>query len=323
VLVQGSDRPRTVEELLGRDLAARLDRLDVLSRKVFAGKLPGERRSKKKGQSVEFDDYRDYVPGDDLRHLDWTVFARHDRFVVKLFREEEDLALHVVLDMSPSMDTGRPNKLVFAARMAMALGYIGLVNQNRVSLTTFGGVERGFTQIKAMRGRRNVERYARGLLDRLNERPAPGSFDPGGERTTFNAAAKRLASTRVGAGVMVILSDFLDREGYEEGLNYLGVGHGFDTYCLQVLSPEELDPSRASDEGLVGDLRLTDVETGHGAEVTITGATLKRYRERLERYLAGVREACSRRGMTHLVVPSETDVGEYLLGSLRRRGLVG
>lgn len=322
MLVQGSDRPRTVEELLGRDLAARLDRLDVLSRKVFAGKLPGERRSKKKGQSVEFDDYRDYVPGDDLRHLDWTVFARHDRFVVKLFREEEDLALHVVLDMSPSMDTGRPNKLVFAARMAMALGYIGLVNQNRVSLTTFGGVERGFTQIKAMRGRRNVERYARGLLDRLNERPAPGSFDPGGERTTFNAAAKRLASTRVGAGVMVILSDFLDREGYEEGLNYLGVGHGFDTYCLQVLSPEELDPSRASDEGLVGDLRLTDVETGRAAEVTITAELLAKYRAAVDRYTSELKAYATARGMAYALVRSDTNIETLLLDYLRRRGLL-
>ena len=90
--------PESIDELLGPELSRALDRLDVLSRKVFAGKLPGERRSKRRGRSVEFDDYRAYVPGDDLRHIDWNVFARFDRFVIKLFKEDEDLAVRVLLD---------------------------------------------------------------------------------------------------------------------------------------------------------------------------------------------------------------------------------
>src|SRR5580765_6674127 len=121
MLVGSANRPSTIDELLGPELLSRLDRLDVLSRKVFAGKLPGERRSRKRGTSVEFDDYRNYVAGDDLRRVDWNVFARLDKFFLKLFREEEDLALHIAIDASASMDAGSPSKLVFAQRLAMAL----------------------------------------------------------------------------------------------------------------------------------------------------------------------------------------------------------
>ena len=137
-----------MDELLGPDLAARLDRLDVISRKIFAGKLPGERRSKRRGRSVEFDDYREYVPGDDLRHIDWNVYARLDRFFIKLFREEEDLAVHILLDASPSMDAGggerEPSKLVFAQRLAMAVAYVSEMLRARLSnvelSNCFGGV---------------------------------------------------------------------------------------------------------------------------------------------------------------------------------------
>src|SRR5690606_9722395 len=129
VLASTSTRlPRSVDELISSHLCARLDRIDVLSRKVFAGKLQGERRSKRRGQSVEFADYRPYVAGDDLRRIDWNALARLDKFFIRIFLEEVDLSLHLVLDASASMDAGEPNKLIAAQRIAMALGYIGLVN---------------------------------------------------------------------------------------------------------------------------------------------------------------------------------------------------
>ncbi|MCW5769707.1 MAG: DUF58 domain-containing protein, partial [Phycisphaeraceae bacterium] len=92
---QDATRLETIDDLLGRELLSRLDRVDLLSRKVFGGKLPGERRSRRRGRSVEFDDFRPYVPGDDLRHIDWNVLARLERLVIKLFREDEDLALYL------------------------------------------------------------------------------------------------------------------------------------------------------------------------------------------------------------------------------------
>ena len=128
-------RPASIDELLDAQLINRISRVDLASRKVFAGKLKGERRSKKRGESVEFADHRPYVVGDDLRHIDWNIYARLDRLFMKLFLEEEDLSLHLVLDASGSSDCGDPGKFLFMQRAAMALGYIGLVNYNRVAAT--------------------------------------------------------------------------------------------------------------------------------------------------------------------------------------------
>src|SRR6059058_5270555 len=125
---------RKDEPLLTSEFMARLDQLDVMSRKLLAGKMKGERRSKRRGQSVEFADYRNYVIGDDLRFIDWNIYARLDRLFLKLFLEEEDLALYVMVDVSKSCDYGEPNKATYVKRVAAALGYIGLVNYNRVSI---------------------------------------------------------------------------------------------------------------------------------------------------------------------------------------------
>jgi uncharacterized protein (DUF58 family) len=269
-------------------LAGRLDRLDLLSRKLLAGKMPGERRSKRRGRSVEFDDFRNYVAGDDLRHIDWNIFARLDRLFVKLFREEEDLALHLIVDSSASMDVGVPNKLVYAHRLAMALAYVGLVNQNRVSVAAFGGPElseadggtrRRFHQLAPVRGRTSVQRVAAFLLENLAacERRSTGSgVDPD---LVFADAMRSAAVSRAGRGIMVVMSDFLHPQGSAAGLQYLGaatMAGAFDTYALQVLSPSELDPVKDEARGLVGDLRLTDVETGRGAEVTVSAAAVIR-----------------------------------------------
>ncbi|MFI4898874.1 MAG: DUF58 domain-containing protein [Phycisphaerales bacterium JB059] len=319
-----------MEELLGADLLRRMSRLDVVSRKIFAGKLPGERRSKKRGQSVEFDDYRDYVPGDDLRHIDWNAFARFDRFFIKLFREEEDLAVRVVLDCSGSMRAGDPSKLVFAARLAMAIGSIGLVNMNRVSAATFGwGGEPGVVELAPMRGRRNVERLGRFLLDalaRASSEPAGAAGDAVAPEGGFFEAARRLSSSRsAGRGVLVVISDFLVREGLVEGLNYYAGGAGgggaYDTTCLQVLSPDEIDPALARDRGLVGDLRLTDVESGRATEVTVSAALLRKYRERFEAHQELLERSCRARSMSHLLVPTGTNLESLIMGQLRRRGL--
>ncbi|MCP4939860.1 MAG: DUF58 domain-containing protein, partial [Phycisphaeraceae bacterium] len=154
-----SSRPTKVDELIDSRLMARLDHLDVVSRKIFNGRVQGERRSKRRGQSVEFADFRPYVHGDDLRFVDWNIYGRLDRLFLKIFLEEEDLSLIVVVDGTSSMHWGDPSKFEYARRLAMALGYIGLVNQNRVSLAAFGGLDSegesaGLQRISNLRGRR-------------------------------------------------------------------------------------------------------------------------------------------------------------------------
>src|SRR3954452_4357632 len=151
MMTQTAEKPSL---LLSPEFMARLYQLDLMSRKLLAGKMKGERRSKRRGQSVEFADYRNYVVGDDLRFIDWNVYARLERLFLKLFLEEEDLSLYVVLDVSKSCDYGDPNKALYLKKVAAALGYIGLVNYNRVHISAMADGIVGETG--ALRGRRRV-----------------------------------------------------------------------------------------------------------------------------------------------------------------------
>jgi len=297
--------PSRIDDLLGNDLLAKLDQVDIVSRKIFQGKLQGERRSKKRGISVEFADYRHYAHGDDLRFIDWNIYARLDRLFLKLFMEEEDLSLIIALDTSASMHWGNPSKFIFNQRLAMALGYIGLSNHNRVSVYAFDSGE--VRPLTNLRGRRRTRELGTWLLD----------LEPGGANS-FDDAMKTIALGRQGKGVMVILSDFMFKEGYEHGLRYLS-GGGFDTFCMQILSPEEVDPAKA---GLAGDLRLTDVEDEDTAEITVSAALLKRYKKNLDAYCGKLREFCVRRGIMHVTIDTNTDMDTLLLDYLRKRGLL-
>lgn len=335
-------RPATMDELLDSRLIAQISSLDLTSRKIFAGKLKGERRSKKKGESVEFADHRPYVSGDDLRHIDWNIFGRLDRLFLKLFMEEEDLSLHVVIDATESSDCGSPHKFAYAQKLAMALGYIGLVNLNRVAVTALGGLyappgsgsgpasaprDRGAADaptpnatagpgpgpdddgpamhhIRDLRGRRRVADLARFLC----------SIRPGGS-VDFPSAAKRLALSRRGRGVMIVISDFFMKEGYEDGLRLL-VGRGYDLFALQALSPQEVEPD------ITGDLRLVDVEDGDRAEITVSAPLLRRYKQNLAAYCDGLRAFCARREITALTVRTDTPHDTLLLDYLRRRGML-
>jgi len=298
-------KPARVDELIDSKLMARLDSLDVISRKVFLGKVQGERRSKRRGVSVEFADYRHYAHGDDLRFVDWNVYARLDRLFLKIFLEEEDLSLVLAIDSSASMNWGNPNKFLFTLRLAMALGYIGLVNHNRVSLYCFDS--EGVRPNTNLRGRRRTQDMGQWLI---NQEPAGGS--------NFNDAMRSIALGRQGKGVMIILSDFLYKDGYEKGLRYVA-GGGFDTFCMQILSPDEVDPAK---HGLAGDLRLVDIEDEDTAEVTVSAPLLKRYRENLSAYCGKLREFCVRRGMSHLTIDTSVDISTLLMDYLRKRGLL-
>ncbi|MBY0312298.1 MAG: DUF58 domain-containing protein [Phycisphaerales bacterium] len=335
-------RPTTPDELISSQLSAALDRLDLSTRRVFAGKLQGERRSKARGRSVEFEDFRPYVPGDDLRHIDWNVFARLDRLFIKIFQEEQDLSLHVVLDASASMDAGRPNKLIFAQRVAMALGYLGLVNNNRVSAWVFGGVTGGppgasrVRRLPPMRGRTSVQRLAKFLLEETFPDAAIAGR-PDREEASFTSAMRSIAASRSGRGVLVLLTDLFAPEGYADGLSLLAGGNAqsggtsggapaWDITVIQTLSPGELDPeSELSSDGgraVIGDLRLTDAETGRAAEVTITRELVDRYLARFEAFQREASTFCTRRGIQHVVARSDADVSVLLMDELRRRGTI-
>lgn len=325
MLITGStNRPRTIEDLLSPSLLKRLDRLDVLSRKIFSGKLPGERRSKKRGSGVEFADYRSYVPGDDFRYIDWKILARLDKVFVRMFLEEEDLSVMVAVDCSASMRAGEPEKLIFAQKLALALGYVGLVNNNRVSLVAFG--PRTFRKMNDVRGRRNVQRLAQFVLNDIQPEEGYGNASTNdGPVRTFTDNMRQLVAQRSGKGVMVLLSDFFMEEGVRDGINLLAGAGGFDVHCYQVLSPGEIDPAktqRKGESGVVGDLRLTDIETGAGEELTVSAALIKQYQQRLETHCAEIAHLCRSRSLNHAVIRSDADVEELLLKEFRMRELL-
>ncbi len=288
--------------LLDPDFLNRLEQLELVSRKIFQGKMKGERRSKRKGQSVEFADYRNYVIGDDLRFLDWNLFARLDRLFIRLFMEEEDLHFYVLIDNSLSMDFGDPSKLLYACKIAAALGFVGLVNMDRVLVEVFND---NLTQsLPALRGRRSMWR----LMDFLQKLEPAGPSDLRQAMRTFSIKCS-------GKGVVVLLSDFMDKGGYEEALRYL-VARQMDVYAIQILSQEEIDPE------IVGDLKLTDIEDGDTAEITVSAPLLKRYKQNLAAYCAALHEFCSRRGITYLFANNQIPFDQLVLKYLRQRGLV-
>src|SRR6266478_5506297 len=208
--------------LLDGKFLAKLEQLELVSRKIFLGVMKGERRSKRKGQSVEFADYRNYVKGDDLRFLDWNLYARLDRLFLRLFMEEEDLHFHLLIDNSLSMDFGEPTKLHYAKQIAAALGFIGLVNLDRVVIEVFNNQ---LTQtLPAVRGRRSLWR----LMDFLQKIEPAGPSDLRQSLRTFSLKCS-------GKGIVVLISDFMDKGGYEEALRYL-VARQLDIYVLHVLS---------------------------------------------------------------------------------------
>ena len=301
-----SSRLTKVDDLLDGRLMARLDHLDVVSRKIFNGRIQGERRSKRRGQSVEFADFRPYVAGDDLRFVDWNIYGRLDRLFLKIFLEEEDLSLIIAVDTSASMHWGDPSKFDYARRLAMALGYIGLVNQNRVSLVGYGGDE-PLRRMSNLRGRRRTHEMGKWLLD----------LEPGGS-ADFDGAMRDVALSRQGRGVMIVLSDFLYKDGFEKGLRYVA-GRGYDVFAMQVLAPREIDPIG---HGMSGDLRLIDLEDEDNAEVTVNGAVVRGYKNRLDAWCGKLRDFCIRRSIMHMVVDTSTDIDTLLLDYLRRRGLL-
>lgn len=282
------------------DFLAQLERLSLASRRTFRGRVKGERRSPRKGQSVEFSDYRPYGIGDDLRYVDWNIYGRLDRLHVKLFVDEEDLCLHLLVDASASMGFGRPTKLAYAARLAAAVGFVGLVNLERVGVGVLR--EKGSEGWPPVRGRNQFVNLADFLA----------AVRPSGP-TSLNEGLASYAMRAREPGVAVIVSDLLDPQGFETGLRAL-LERRFEVHVVHLLAPEELNPT------LSGDLRLHDSETGEVRELSVDGDALRGYRQRLHQFLDHVETFCRGREIGYRRASTDVPVEEFVLGQLR--GLV-
>jgi len=285
-----------------REFLRKLENMAFLMKKARLGRLSGQHRSPRKGQSVEFADYRSYVPGDDWRQVDWHAYARLERLFVKLFMEEQDLTLYLLLDTSASMGWGAGTKLKTARQLAAALGYMSLVNQEQVSAAAIGPDINGYLPVQ--RGRGAVTR----LWGFIMEQEAAGNTD-------MNQALRQAGRFIRRPGITVLISDLLSPSGFQDGLNYLQ--HlGQQVVVLHVLEAGEMNPQ------LLGNYRLVDCETGLAKEVSITPMLLEAYREQVRQFIEGIRDFCRSREITYQAVGAEDDIEQLLLRSLRSAGVL-
>jgi uncharacterized protein (DUF58 family) len=307
------------DALLTPELLRRLEQFQLLAARRAKSSAKGERRSRARGQSVEFADYRNYVHGDDFRYLDWNLYGRLERLFLKLYEEERELPVRIFLDASESMTFGEPRKFDFARQVAAAIGYVALSGFDRVSVIPFPDHA---NDANTDPGARIGELAARGALRSVRGKRSAIQFFQNlstltaGGAANLNEALRRGALEARQAGVGVVLSDFLDPAGYESGLNAL-VGRGFQVDLVQILAPDELSPAT------YGDLRLVDSESGATQEVTFGRFRLKAYRQTVQKFMQRLREFCQARGINFFTASSNTDLQELLLKQLRKAEVWG
>jgi uncharacterized protein (DUF58 family) len=290
------------DELFDDEFQRKLEYLALVSRRVFSGRLRAERRTKKSGSGVEFADHRDYQPGDDFRTLDWNVYQRFEKLLVRLYEEEEDLAIYFILDTSSSMGFGDGRKLTYGKKVAAALAYVGLANLDRVSIVTTS--DRILGRMPETRGKARIFKAFRFL----RETAADGTTDLGDAMKTFVAQNKR-------RGLAVLVSDLYDPQGFEKGINVLRYNK-FDAFVVHVVDPSEAKPK------LHGDVLVYDCETGDEREVTVTAKVLQRFAAAHESYLAEIERFCATHQVPYVAASVDVPFDELILRVFRRGGFL-
>ena len=286
------------DALFDADFMSKLERLSIVARRAYPGMMKGEKRSPRRGTSVEFADFRNYAPGDDFRHVDWNVYGRLEKLFLKLFMEEEDLHVYVLFDVSKSMDFGQPKKIDFARRLAGALGYVALTALDRVGMAAFS--DRVHLIFPTCRGRHSAHR----MLDFLRKVEIGGQTNLGLSLSQWALRARR-------PGVAFIVSDFFDEGGFEQGLMAL-LANRYEVNIIHVLDDFELNPD------IRGDLRLVDVETKAQREVTVSGSMLATYQRSLAEFCGRLQTFCHRHRMGYARAASSTPFEDLVLRQFRR-----
>lgn len=284
------------------DFLKKLEYLALVARRVFRGRIKAERRSRAFGTSVEFADYRDYTPGDDYRYLDWNIYARIDHLLLKLFEEEQDLHVYILLDISQSMASTRA-KLDCALCVTASLAYIAMSNLDRVAVHPFA--DQPLPAFPITRGKGKILT----LLDYL-ERLEPSATD-----TDLEQCARILVQRRPRRGLIVLISDLYDPRGFERGLDVLRY-HGDDVQVIHLTEPSEANPT------VLGDMELLDSETGEVRTVTVTERHLRAYRRCHEDFLHQAERSCRNREVGYLHSTTDVPFDELVLKVLRKSGVV-
>lgn len=290
------------DDLFDDDFQRKLDYLALVSKRVFAGRMRAERRTKKTGAGVEFADHREYQPGDDFRYLDWNVYQRFDRLLLRLFEEEEDLAIYLIVDASTSMGFGDAQKLRYAKRVAAALAYVGLANLDRVSLSST--TDKVMGRMPQTRGKARIFKVFRFLKE----------LRPDGQ-TNLEDALKSFVAQNKKRGLVVLASDLYDPHGFERGINVLRYNK-FDPFVVHVVDKQEAKPK------LAGDVLLYDCETGDEREVTVTAKVLERFELAYQEYLSEIERFCSSKQVPYIQADVSVPFDDLILRVFRRGGFL-
>lgn len=290
------------EDLFDDEFQRKLDYLALVSRRIYAGRMRAERRTKKSGSGVEFADHREYQPGDDFRYLDWNVYQRFDKLLVRLYEEEEDLAIYFILDASASMAFGDGKKLKYAKKVCAALAYVGLANLDRVSIVSTS--DQVMDRMQHTRGKARIFKVFRFLRE----------VDPRGV-TDLHDALKTFVAQNKRRGLAVLVSDLYDPAGFERGINVLRYNK-FDTFVVHVVDPSEYAPK------LAGDVLVYDCETGDEREVTVTPKVLERFEHAARAYQGEVERFCTTHQVPYISADVNVSFDELILRVFRRGGFL-
>ncbi|MFY9558174.1 MAG: DUF58 domain-containing protein [Blastocatellia bacterium] len=307
------------EILLDPVFLRKLEGLRIQARRAFPGTMRGERRSTRRGASVEFRDFRKYEAGDDFRHIDWSIFARLERLMLRQFVEEEDARIDVLIDQSRSMHFGRPiTKFDFARRAAAALAFLAVSSLDRVGVSAFDSGMRA--HVRALRGRGHLHSIL-AFLERLSENSDDCSTDNFEQSENGASVTEASAVTNLSAvlrsyqrsnqrpGIVFVISDFLDPGDFRIEMKLLA-GRGFDLNLIQVLAPDELNPQA------VGDLMLVDSESFSAREVTINERVMAAYQAALTGYTTSLESFCRANGIGYTLITADASFEDLLLKGL-------
>ena len=286
-----------------------LDPFSICAKHSFRGKFRGERRSLNRGTGMEFADYRVYEPGDDLRSVDWNIYARLGRLFIKLHHTDEDLPLALLLDSSRSMEFGTPTKLACAQQVATALGYIALAHSDSVAVYTCA--ERLSVTLPPTSGKSQFSRLTKVITAIATD-----------GRTRLTECLKQLPMYQRHSGMVVVLSDFLDLDGYAAGFKSL-IGHGFSLTAIHLVSPEEIDPQSYLENASTGSNWLVeDAETGETKAITTNAEILTQYQTQQQAFCDNLRRFCIDYGIGYAQLKSDTPIEPFVLQELHKSGLI-
>jgi uncharacterized protein (DUF58 family) len=284
--------------LFDDEFLKKLEYLNIISKRLFAGQLKAERRTRKRGTGLEFADYRQYVAGDDFRHLDWKAFLRLNKLILRLFEEEEDLPIYFFVDCSKSMDYGEPSKFDYARRVAAALCYIGLANLDRVNMIAYAdGVKK---ELPPQRGKGRIFKIFRFLSE----------LSPNGA-TNARESFKTYCTEERRRGLAVVISDFFDQNGFKETIDVLRYFR-HDVFVIHIASHEEIDPA------LKGELLLVDSESQSAREITITPSLLLAYRQEFGKYCTEMESYCGKYQFGYVRTATDFPFEELVLNVFRQ-----